>query len=239
MENIQNYPLFDTEYKIAANYIPILALRAFAHAEVYKEKKPSRLIREYYVKNLTGEFSKPYQTTDLNIEIKNHGLFGRKIIATGKLNEFDLEYENKISASLPRNASMKAEAKIAGIEFLNLKIKSNGTENTNEVEGLFFAKEVKYLTQHRDTNGTLANIDYELHTEGLHKEADNFKVVTHGQIGEHEIFGHGTMISKGFYEFEEHYGPIFVKSKLWIEPQQLDLPHESCELSSIPPGSIQ
>jgi hypothetical protein len=57
MENIQNYPLFDTEYKIAANYIPILALRAFAHAEVYKEKKPSRLIREYYVKILQANLA--------------------------------------------------------------------------------------------------------------------------------------------------------------------------------------
>lgn len=216
IQNIQNYPLFDTKYKIAANYIPILAPRAFAHAEIYKEKKKCKLERLYYIKNLEGQFSEPYQTTILNIEVKNHGLFGRKIVATGKLNDFNLEYENIVGASLPRNAAMKVKASIEGIEILDLKIKSDGNAQTNEVQGSFFAKEVNYLTKWRDSNGCLANIDYKVHTEGLDIETDNFKVVTRGSIGNHEIFGHGNMPKPNYYEFEEHYGPILVKSKLWI-----------------------
>lgn len=214
--NLQNYPLFDTPYKVAANYLPILPIRAFAHAGIYKDKKSCKLERLYYVKNLEAEFAEPYQKTTLDIEVKGHGFFGRKIVATGKLNEFDLEYENKIGASLPRNASMKVQAKLAGVEFLKLRIKSDGNKNTNEVEGSFFTKEVKYLTEWRDTNGSLANLDYKLHTEGLHKEVDNFHVITRGSIDDYEIFGHGTMIKPNYYEFDEHYGPIIVKSKLWI-----------------------
>ena len=227
IENIQNYPLFDTEYKIAANYVPILALRAMAHANIYREKKPCRLERDYFVKNLSGELSKAYQRTELDIEVKGHGFLGRKIIAHGKLNEFELEYENKISASLPRNGNMKVEAKLEGVKFLELKIKSCGTKNTNEVVGDFFAKHVDYSTEHRDSNGMLAGLNYKIHTEGLHQEQeDKFQVVTNGFIGEHEIFGHGSMIRDNYYEFEEHYGPILVKSKLWIEPQQLGPLHK-------------
>lgn len=215
-ENLQNYPLFDTPYKVASNYLPILPIRAFAHAEIYKDKKSCKLERLYYVKNLEAEFAEPYQKTILDIEVHNHGLFGRRIIATGKLNEFDLEYENKIGASLPRNASMKVVAKLAGVEFLNLHIKSDGKKNTNKVEGTYFAKEVKYQTEWRDTNGSLASLDYKLHTEGLHNEVDHFRAITRGSINEYEIFGHGTMVKPNYYEFEEHYGPIVVKSKLWI-----------------------
>ena len=214
--NLQNYPLFDTPYKVASNYLPILAIRAFAHAGIYKDKKSCRLERLYYVKNLEAEFGEPYQKTTLDIEVQGHGFFGRKIVATGTLNEFDLEYENKIGASLPRNASMKVHAKLAGVEFLNLHIKSDGKKNTNEVEGTYFAKEVKYQTEWRDTNGTLANLDYKAHTEGLHNEVDHFNAITRGSIDKYEIFGHGTMVKPNYYEFEEHYGPIVVKSKLWI-----------------------
>lgn len=214
---LQNYPLFDTEYKRAANYVPVLALRALAHAEVYKEKKPFHLERHYYVTNLTGELGKAYQTVVLDGEIGGFGIFSRSIKAKGKLNEFDLEYENHMSFSLPRSASMKVNAKIDDIEFLNLKIHSDGNEMTNDVEGTFFAKQVGYHTHWRDTEGTLAGNDYKIHAAGVNKEEDSFQVTLDGKIGNHSITGSGRMIAENQYETVEVYGPITVKTFITVK----------------------
>ncbi len=214
--SLSQYPLFDSEYKIAANYVPILPLRAFAHAEVYQKKKKARLKRFFYVKALTGQFAEPYQVMDVNIEVKGIGLLGREIIATGKLNDFDIEYRNKIECTIQRKATMDVTAKLAGVKFLDLDIKSDGNALTNDVKGSFFAKKVDYQTHWRTTNGQLANLNYEVYTEGVVKEHNAFQAISKGKIGNVEINGHGRLVSANYYEFEEQYGPIMVKSQLTI-----------------------
>lgn len=215
--NLHNYPLFDTEYKLAANYLPVLALRALAHAEVYKDKKSSHLERYYYVKDLQGKFSKPYQTLILDIDVKGHGFIGREVSAKGKLNEFDLIYDNKLSFSLPRKASMKATARLDGIQILDLNIKSDGITMTNDIEGSFLGQEVQYKTNLRDTEGILGGYKYKLHTEGIHPDAFSFETTTQGTIGSTGIYGKGRLVKPNYYEFEESYGPILIKTKLTIK----------------------
>ncbi len=215
---LYNHPLFNTEYKLAANYVPILALRGLAHAEVYKDKKSAHLERYFYIKDSQGKLGKPYETIVLDITVKGHGIIGRSINAIGKLNEFDLEYTNNMGFSLPRNAHMEIAAKLDGIKILDLDVQSDGTNMTNKVEGLFIGEKVKYQTILRDTLGTLANYKYALHTEGTPPDPCSFETVTKGIIGNTAINGKGQMIRVGYYEFEETYGPIVVKTKLTINP---------------------
>jgi len=214
---LRNYPLFDTEYKIAANYVPILPLRALANADVYKEKKSFHIERFYHVKNLSGELGKPYQSIILDGEIGGFGIFSRSIKAKGKLNEFDLEYENHMSFALPRTAHMKVTAKLDDIQFLNLKIRSDGNAMTNDVEGNFFAKEVKYHTHWRDTYGILAGINYKINAVGIVKEENDFQVSLNGDVGTHKITGSGKLVSENCYETIEDYGPITVKTIITIK----------------------
>jgi hypothetical protein len=216
--NLHNYPLFDTEYKLAANYLPILALRGLANAELYKDKKSAHLERYFYIKDLQGNFSKPYETIVLDIQVKGHGIIGREVIATGKLNEFTLEYKNKMGFSLPRNARMDVSARLDGISILDLDIKSDGTLMTNTVLGSFLNQDVNYQTKHRDTSGLLSGHKYTLHTEGIDQESDHFTVRTLGKIGSSTIYGKGGIVSPNYYQFEENYGPVLVKTKLTIKP---------------------
>ncbi len=214
---LHNYPLFDNEYKLAANYLPILALRGLAHADIYKNKKSAHLERYYYVKDLQGKFSKPYQTLILDIDVKGHGFIGREVNAKGKLNEYDLEYNNQLSFSLPRKANMKVIARLDDIKILDLDIKSDGTTMTNNVVGLFLGEKVNYQTTLRDTEGVLGGHKYTIHTEGSHPDVCSFEATTKGIIGSTEIYGKGRMIKANYYEFEENYGPILVKTKLTIK----------------------
>ncbi len=215
--NLHNYPLFDTEYKLAANYIPILPLRALVHADVYKEKKTAHLERYFYIKDLQGKFSKPYETLILDIEVRAKGLLGREVIAKGKLNEFDVEYLNTMSFSLPRNAQMKVSAKLDKIKILDLIIKSDGKLMKNEVSGSFLGKDVLYNTIWRETEGMLADIKYTLHTEGVDKEPHRFTAITRGKIGSTDINGQGKLVKANYYEFTENYGPVQIKSYLTIK----------------------
>lgn len=214
---LRNYPLFDTEYKIAANYVPVLPLRALAHADVYKEKKSFHIERFYYVSNLVGDLGKAYQTVILDGEIGGFGIFNRKIKAKGKLNEFDLEYENHMSFALPRTAHMKITAKLDDIQFLEMKVRSDGNEMTNDAEGVFFGKEVKYHTHWRDTEGILSGVNYKIHAEGVQKEEGEFSVILQGKAGEHSITGSGKLITDNKYETIEKYGPITVKTFITIK----------------------
>jgi hypothetical protein len=215
-KGLANYPLFDTPYKLHANYLPILALRALAHGDIYKEKKKFSLERYYFVKNTSGAFQEHYAKLIGSGEVSGHGFIGRKISFQGKLNEFPFEYENKMTFSLPKRARMNIKAELDGIRFLELEIHSDGDKMTNDVEGTFFTKKVKYHTEHRDSEGILADLPYKLHTEGKVKEADNFHTVTEGSIGEYKISGSGNLTAYNKYLTIEHYGPIMVKTYITV-----------------------
>ena len=214
---LRNYPLFDTDYKVAANYVPMLPLRALANGEIYKKKKSFHIERFFYVKNLKGDLGKAYQSIILDGEVTGFGIFSRKIVAEGKLNEFDLYYENNMSFALPRKANMKVKAKLDDIEFLKLKIHSDGVAMTNDVEGVFFGREVDYHTDWRTTNGNLAGITYNIFAAGEIRENDGFDVTMEGSIGSYSMKGFGKKVSDKQYQSSEDYGPIIVKSFITIK----------------------
>lgn len=211
-----NYPLFDTPYKLAANYIPILPLRALAHGEIYREKKTFKLERYYYVKNISGAFGEPYAKLIGSGKVSGSGIIGRKVSFDGHLNEFKVKYLIKMSFSLPKKAKMKVSASIDDIDFLELIIRSDGDAMTNDVEGTFFGKTVKYHTHHRDTDGTLAGQHYKLHTEGKVKEEGNFHAITKGGYAGHSISGSVVLTAYNKYYSTEYYGPIMVKSYITV-----------------------
>lgn len=209
-------PLFNTDYKISANYVPILPLRGMVQADVYKDKKSLIMDRRYYIKDATGNYGEPYQKTLLNISVKGSGIIGREVIAEGTLNEHKLKYHNHMKFSLPKRANMKVNATLDGIQILELAVQSDGDKMTNLVKGSFLGKQVDYQTHWRETKGTLAGIPYLLHTEGLIKEKENFKAVTKGTIGSSAIKGEIKMLDKEHFESTEYYGPVMVKTKLTI-----------------------
>ncbi len=208
--NLLNDPLFDSDYKIAAHYVPALALRALAHAEVYQKKRKAYLERTF---TLQGNV---YETWKIHIQVEGDGLFKRKVSAKGFIGNLPLSYENEIACSLPKNANMKVSAKLDGQPILNLTINSDGNKMTNYIGGNFLGRAVAYKTSWRDTIGTLAGFAYNMHVEGVKNEANDFKVVSKGNIGASEIKGEGILIKKDHYEFTEHYGPILIKSKLIV-----------------------
>lgn len=208
--------LFDTEYELSANYLPILPLRAMVQADIYKEKKSLTMDRKYYLKNADGNYGEPYQKTFLNITVKNSGILGREVIAEGTINNYTLKYRNIMGFSLPKKAHMKVNATLDGVPILELVVHSDGDKMTNRVQGTFFNKEVNYQTQWRETKGTLAGTPYLLHTEGLIKEKETFKAITKGNIGNSAIKGEVHMVGNSNNNFEstEYYGPIMVKTKI-------------------------
>jgi len=216
---LAHHPLFDTDYKLAANYVPILALRALAHAEVYKDKKPFHIERYFFVKDLSGsdKLTKAYETIILDGEINGFGIFNRKIKVKGTLNEHDIDYINEMSFSLPRKAHMKIKAVIDDIPFLDLLIKSCGTAMTNDVEGTLFTKEVKYHTSWRDTEGLLAGLEYQITATGVVKEETDFYATLLGSIGNYPIKGTIKLVKPGYYESIEEYGPILVKTFITVK----------------------
>lgn len=217
-ENLTKHSLFNTEYKISAHYLPILPLRAIAHASLIKDKKSARLERYFYYKDASGKISgNPFETITLDITVSAIGLLGRKIIAQGKLNEYSLYYENILHGVFPKNAQMQVRATLDGIEILDLDIASDGTKMTNTVKGTFLSKNTDYNTEWRDTSGVLAGHSYKIHTEGVVNELAEFKAITSGTIASAKIGGECNLIKTKYYESEEHYGPILVKSKLTIK----------------------
>lgn len=214
-QSITNNALFDSQYEVAANYVPILPLRGMAHAEVYKDKKSLTMDRRYYAKDAAGNYVE-YQKTFLNINIKGSGIIGREINAEGTLNNYPLKYHNVMKFSLPKRARMEVHASLDGIPMLELDVLSDGDKMTNKVTGTYLGKTVDYSTNWRETKGVLAEIPYQLHTEGLIKEKDTFKAITRGTIGSSAIKGETSMIKHGHYESTEYYGPIMVKTKVTI-----------------------
>lgn len=222
-ENIIHYPLFDTDYKIAANYAPILGLRALSHGNIYRKKKKFHLERFFYVKDLTGKLGKPYESLIVDGEVKGTGLLSRRITAHGKLNEFDFEYINDASVSFTRKAKLTIVARVDKFLILDLEVNSKASDLSNVVKGSFFGKKVDYTTKWRDTDGILAGIPYKVHTQGTVYEdeeevhaSEAFGVETKGSIGEYEISGSGKMTTEGYYQTSESYGPIVVKTFITI-----------------------
>lgn len=215
-KSLINYPLFDTPYKLHANYLPILALRALAHGDIYKEKKDFKLERLYYVRNTRGAFQEPYSKLIGTGKVEGHGFIGRKISFEGKLDDFDIHYVNKMSFSLPKKAKMNIEAKIDDISFLKLEIHSDADTMTNDVEGTYFGQVVDYNTEHRDSRGKLAGHPYHLHTEGKVKEDTEFYATTDGSIAGYSVQGSASLVGVNEYLTVEHYGPIMVKTFVTI-----------------------
>ena len=204
--------LFNSDAKIAANYIPVLPLRAFAHAEIYKDKKRLAFKREFFYNSA----AKAYATMNLNIEVSGKGFLGREIIATGTLNEHKVEYFNEVKPYLPRNVDMKVIAKLDGIRVLELDVESDGTKMTNIVKGKFFNREVNYSTNWRNTKGVLAGLNYEIYAEGVEKEKTSFRAISKGHIQSQSISGSCQMIESNLYRCQEQYGPISIKTEIKV-----------------------
>ncbi len=215
-EILANYPLFDTDYKKAANYVPVLALRAIYDAKIYREKRKAKIIRNFYIKDLSGKFSKPYQKMEINLEVNAKGLLGREIIAMGKINEFDFDYYNRIKFSLSKKARMDIKAHIDNVEFLDLHIESDGNKKTNDVKGQFLGKTVNYLTEWRSTSGTLAGLPYTMFVKGTPEDEKVFSATSKGFIGTSEITGEVKIVDKDHYLSEENYGPILIKTDIVV-----------------------
>lgn len=212
---ISSNKLFDSEYEVSANYVPILPLRAMVQANVYKEKKSLTMDRRYYIKNTAGNYTE-YQKTFLHITIKGSGIIGREINAEGTSNDYPLKYKNVMKFGLPKRAHMKINATLDGITILQLAVQSDGDKMTNKVSGTYLGKIVDYQTNWRETKGQLAGIPYQLHTEGLIKEKDAFKAITKGTIGSSSIHGEVNMIKPNLFESVEYYGPIMVKTEIIV-----------------------
>lgn len=215
VQTLTKYPLFDTPYKLAANYSPVLLLRALAHSNIYRKKGKAHVKREFYIKDLKGKFAEAFETLELDISVEATGLLGRKILASGKINNLNLNYENLIEVKLNNTASMKIKAFLEACEFLDLKVESKKSENSNTVLGSFFGKKVEYKTTWRDTEGILADKKYKIYVEGSTEGA--FTLSSKGTIDVYQISGTGKQISENKYLMEEYYGPLYIKTELFVE----------------------
>ncbi len=231
---IANHPLFDTPYKAAANYIPVMPLRALASTELLRKKGTARMVRNFYVRNLQGKLAEPYETMTMDLEVSSRGLFGRTIKGTGRINDLDLYYENQMSFRLPKKIYMEAFARLDGCEMMKLKIETDGDKLTNDVRGLYLGKKTDYHTDWRTTTGFLAGSNYEMIAEGISKggvpcdkhnqntaackEHANDKPSTlyvgksSGKVAGQMINGWVRETRANHFEAEENYGPIVVKT---------------------------
>ncbi len=233
---LANHPLFDTPHKAAANYTPIMPLRALASTELLRKKGKAHMVRNYYVRNLHGKLAAPYETMTIDLEVVSRGLFGRTVKGFGRINDLDLYYENEMSFRLPKKIYMEALASLDGCEMLKLKIETDGDKLTNDVKGTYLGKLVDYHTDWRTTKGTLAGSTYDMIAEGLSKggvpcdkhnentaackEHANDKPSTlysgksSGKISGQLINGWVKETRPNHFEAEENYGPILVKTIL-------------------------
>ena len=219
LNSLLEHKLFDSSAKLHANYLPILALRALAHADIYKKKKDFKIERFFFENDKVYEKDTdelPYASLIGVGKVSGNGFFGREIEFAGTLNAHTVKYKNVMKFSLPRRADMQVNAWLDEIEFLDLQIQSDADKMTNDVSGKYFGKAVKYHTTHRDSFGILADIPYKLHTEGKVKEDDLFHAVTDGLIDENKVTGAVNFIEKNHYYSIEHYGPIRVETHIRI-----------------------
>ena len=200
---------------MAANYTPVLVLRAIANSRIYQEKGKARIVRNYYLSNTTGKLTQAYQKMVYDIDVKGKGIFGRKIIATGTINDLNFDYTSKVSFTLSKKAHMDINARLEGCDFLQLEVFSNGEKKTNKVLGKFLGKQVDYFTKWRDTEGVLGTHLYSMYVEGK-KQDGRFYGISKGTIGEFLIKGVAKETSKHHYEIEESYGPVIVKTSVLV-----------------------
>jgi len=213
---LTHHPLFDTPYKMAANYSPVLVLRALGETEFYRAKGSAHMLRKFYVKDLTGELAEPYEVMDIDIKAKARGFFGRTIEASGKIDGHNFYYQNKMSLGLPKKVDMNILVSLAGCEMMKLKVKTEGSAKTNKVTGTFLGKTVDYFTDWRDSKGILSGTAYEIYVNGL-ADGDLYHGISNGDIAGFKIKGDARETSHNHFEIVEEYGYILVKTILDVE----------------------
>lgn len=204
--------LTDSAYELAANYVPVLMLRCIAESQVVRKAKTAHVERFFY-QNLKKP--KLVETLIFDIKIEKTGLFDRKAIVIGKLDDLDLYYENDMDFGISRKGSSEVSASLNKSPFIKLHIESDGSKLSNRVKGEILSKKIDYFTKHRDTKGLLGGYPYEMYAEGVHTGA-LYTGFSKGKIGEYEISGSAKETSKDQYEIEEYYGPLLIKTKLRI-----------------------
>lgn len=207
--------LLNTKAKIIANYSPMLALRGLANSKVYRKKGRAHLERYYYE---AGSKS-PYQKTIVNIKVHSDKWRERVVEASGTINNHKLYYKNIMEFSFPKKGKMHIYCNLDDTyQFLSLYVESDGGKMTNKVLGYFAGKTVQYFTEHRLSEGILANSNYRMYIEGnTDKDSGFLDLKSDGFLDEIKIHGTGKEIKKDEYEFTEQFGSITVKSFLKVE----------------------
>ncbi len=217
---VPSYPeslkeLLNTKAKLVANYSPMLALRGLANSKVYRKKGRAHLERYYYE---SGSKS-PYQKTIVNIKVHSDKWRERIVEASGTINNHKLYYKNIMEFSFPKKGEMHVYCNLDDTyQFLSLYVESDGSKMTNKVIGYFAGKTVQYFTEHRLSEGILANSNYRMYIEGnTDKDSGLLDLKSDGFLDEVKIQGNGKEIKKDEYEFIEQFGSITVKSFLKVE----------------------
>lgn len=207
--------LLNSKAKLIANYSPMLALRGLANSKIYRKKGRAHLERYYY----EAGSSIPYQKTIVNIKVHSNKWHERIVEASGTINNHKLYYKNIMEFSLPRNGEMNIYCNLDDTyQFLSLHVLSDGGKMTNRVVGNIAGKTVQYFTEHRLSEGVLANSNYKMYIEGTpEKETGLLELKGDGFLDEVKIRSSGKEIKKDEYEFTEQFGSISVKSFLKVE----------------------
>ena len=207
--------LLNSKAKIAANYSPMLALRGLANSKIYRKKGQAHLERYYY----EAGAKEAYQRTLINIKVHSDKWTKRIVEASGKINNHKLYYKNLMEFSFPKKGKMNIYCNIDDTyQLLSLYVESNGSKMTNKVFGYFAGKTVQYFTQHRLSEGTLADSNYKMYIEGsTDKDSGLLELKSDGFIDEVKITGTGKEVKKDQYEFTEQFGSITVKTFLTVK----------------------
>lgn len=220
------HPLFNTPYKVAANYSPVLGLRALAESKTYKEKRKANISRTYFHKS---NLKTPYAKANIKLSVEDPSILSRTVKAHGEISYlgsekttvkvFNLDYLNEMKFSIFKKADMKIQAFLNRKLALDLKVHSEAGDMTNKVSGTFLGRKTDYKTKWRDTKGTLAGYSYEVYAMGeeyTDEKFTGFRFESKGDIQGSAISGSGKELHKGYYEFEESYGPIVVKTTVEV-----------------------
>lgn len=200
----------DTPYKMAAHYLPVIVQRAMMTCKVpYKAKKA-------YIEQLVYESAtsaEPMERIVAEINIERKSMFSQMITAVGKLNDLDLRYKNLFKFSLARKGNMQIESVVGGEKFIDLSLDANKNTSITQISGKLMDNDVSSLTQANSTSGTLGKYPYNIAVEDIKdKRGKLIAIKSSGSIAGYKIEGKGFARSKGFYEIEEHYGPLLVKT---------------------------
>lgn len=208
--------LVDTPYKQAAKYMPVLE-RALTLCKVPFKAKEMRVERLVYdLRNDSSIPGDPVEKLIADINIERNGLLGQVITAKGKLNDWDLSYINDFKFSIFGKGTMKIESTLANKPFINLDIFSNKRSKLVDVNGNLFGRKTQYCTKTSSTEGYIDSQPYKVEVEDVKKNGEVVAIRSKGSIGSYEIKGHGRKINDNYYEIEEYYGPLFIKTKVQI-----------------------